>query len=218
MNAHNIIRCMSINALVVLQMSLCLPALAENEWNTSAEKDGIQTFLRKIEGSKYKAVRGETILPVDVAKLVAVINDAQACPEWADLCAKSFIHQQPSANEAFIYTLNDMPWPVKDREVLAHVVWSKNAQGQVKMLSNAVAGKIEKKKGVVRIEHATAMWHFTPLENGSTHTVFEIHMDPNGAIPGWLLNRLVVKSPFTTFKSLAKQAAKAKYNDATLPF
>ena len=37
-------------------------------------------------------------------------------------------------------------------------------------------------------------------------------------IPGWLLNRLVLNSPFTTFKSLSEQASKPKYDNASLPF
>ncbi len=207
---------------ITLLASFMQGTVSADEWLPASTKNGVQTFLRSVEHSKYKAVRGEAVLPVNVAKLVAVINDAPACPEWADLCAESYIQQQPSDQEAFIYTHNDMPWPVKDREVLAHLTWSKNAEGQVTMQSTAVADEIirttAKQKNIVRIARANASWQFTPLEDGNTHTIFEIHMDPNGAIPGWLLNRLIINSPFTTFESLTRQANKAKYGDAELPF
>ena len=207
---------------IILLAGFMQSNVSADDWRPAATKNGVQTFLRSVEDSKYKAVRGEAILPVNVAKLVAVINDAPACPEWADLCAESYIQHQPSDQEAFIYTHNDMPWPVKDREVLAHVKWSKNAEGQVTMQSTAVADEIirttAKEKNIVRIERANASWQFTPVEDGNTHTIFEIHMNPNGAIPGWLLNRLIINSPFTTFENLTRQAAKAKYVNAELPF
>lgn len=192
-------------------------AAASQDWRPRAEKDGVQTWTKKIEGSKYHAVRGETILNSTVARLVAVINDAAACIEWADLCAKSFVQEQVTSREAYIYTLNDMPWPVKDREVLAHVKWMREGN-RVEMQSEAIPGRIDASKGIVRIAQARATWQFTPTEDGRVHAVFEIHMDPNGAIPGWLLNRLVLNSPFNTFSSLEKQARKEKYAGSTLPF
>lgn len=221
----------SAHALLIFMLSLSMfsvnQATAEQgEWKSSKEKNGIKTFSKKIAGSKYKAIKGETTLAIPVAKLVAVINDADACAEWADLCKKSVVIKQVSNAEAYVYTLNDMPWPVKDREVTAHLIWSKNEQGSVTMISEAVIEipsedsnkSVEKTKGVVRIETANARWDFTPLSDNKTLTQFEIHMNPNGKIPGWLLNRLVLDSPFTTFKSLAAQASKEKYNNAVLPF
>ncbi|NNC54212.1 MAG: hypothetical protein HKO07_00665, partial [Pseudomonadales bacterium] len=101
--------------------------------------------------------------------------------------------------------------------VLAHVRWRRDGSS-VRMQSDAVEGRIEAKKGVTRIREASASWVFTAADNGRTHAVFEIHMDPNGAIPGWLLNRLVVNSPFTTFTSLEKQASKEKYANSSLAF
>ncbi len=195
---------------------------AENDWKPSKEKNGIQTFTRKVEGSKYRAVKGSTVLAIPVAKLVAVINDAEACPEWADMCKTSSVYEQVSNTEAYVYTLNDLPWPVKDRDVVAHLKWHKSEDGTVRMHSVATSQsdtqQFEKKGGIVRIETATAHWEFKPLPSGETATTFEVHMDPNGQIPGWLLNRLVLNSPFTTFKSLSEQASKPKYDNASLPF
>ena len=105
-----------------------------------------------------------------------------------------------------------------DRDVVAHVRWSLEAEGTVVMNSTAVSNKVAQEKGVVRIALATAKWRFKPLADNRTAASFEVHMDPNGSIPSWLLNRLILNSPFSTFDNLAKQAAKEKYADATLPF
>ena len=216
----------SIMALAVIFFSYTATAnngenistVSDNQWTLKKQKNGITSYTRDVALSKYKAVKGETILPVSTARLFAAINDAAACPEWVDTCKESYIHQTVSEHEFFIYTLNDLPWPVKDRDVLAHVKWHQDSGGAVVMHSKAVSNRVAKKKGIVRIEMATAQWRFMPLESGSTAASFEIHMDPNGSIPGWLLNRLILNSPFTTFNNLAKQAAKEKYDNAELPF
>ena len=204
--------------LLLLSSPSHLSAASEQSWTPSKQKGDIRSYTRSVPDSKYKAVRGETTLPISTARLFAAINDAPACPEWADTCKESYIFEEISKHEFYIYTLNDLPWPVKDRDVLAHVVWSQNEEGSIIMHSQAVENKIENKKGVVRIHLASARWNFTPLNNGSTLASFEIHMDPNGKIPSWLLNRLILNSPFSTFENLAKQAAKDKYSDARLPF
>ena len=191
---------------------------SSHHWTPSKQRDGISSYTRDVDNSKYKAVKGVTTLPVSTARLFAAINDAPACPEWADTCKESYVQQAVSAHEFFIYTLNDLPWPVKDRDVLAHVTWSQTSEGAVVMHSRAVNNKVAVEKGVVRIELATAQWRFLPLADDSTEASFEIHMDPNGSIPSWLLNRLILNSPFSTFDNLAKQAAKEKYADAALPF
>ncbi|MGB5325196.1 MAG: START domain-containing protein [Pseudomonadales bacterium] len=218
LNANFFAQTFAVIVLLAGIMALDLSHAAANEdWRPRDEKNGVHTWTKKIEGSKYHAVRGETILDSTVARLVAVINDAEACIEWADLCAKSFVQEQVTPREAYIYTLNDMPWPVKDREVLAHVKWTREGD-RVEMQSKAIPGRIDASKGIVRIAQARAIWQFTPTADGRVHAVFEIHMDPNGAIPGWLLNRLVLNSPFNTFASLEKQASKEKYAGSTLPF
>ena len=192
--------------------------VSDNQWRPAKQKNGITSYTRNVALSKYKAVKGEATLPVSTARLFAAINDAPACPEWADTCKESYIHQEISAHEFFIYTLNDLPWPVMDRDVVANVSWSLEDDGAIVMRSRAVKNKVPLNKGVVRIELATAQWRFKPLTNNSTAASFEIHMDPNGKIPSWLLNRLILNSPFSTFDNLAKQAAKDKYADAVLPF
>lgn len=97
---------------------------SSHHWTPSKQRDGISSYTRDVANSKYKAVKGVTTLPVSTARLFAAINDAPACPEWADTCKESYVQQAVSAHEFFIYTLNDLPWPVKNRDVLAHVTWT----------------------------------------------------------------------------------------------
>ena len=193
---------------------------AENAWELKRDRDGIQVYTRSVEGSPYDAVRSETIVEnVRLSSLVALIVDAEACPRWADRCAESFVVEQVSDVEAFVYTHNDMPFPVKDRDVVAHVNWTQDADTLVvEMSSQAVLGRYEEVRGRLRLQDANAKWRFEPLADGQVRVINEAHIDPGSSLPGWVINMLLVDAPFETMKSFVAAVAAPKYRDAELSF
>lgn len=193
---------------------------AESGWEQKRDRDGIQVFTRNVEGSPYDAVRSTTIVDnVRLSALVALIEDAEACPNWADRCAESYVVERVSDAESYVYTHNDMPFPVKDRDVIAHVVWTQDADSlAVEMNSEAVAGKMEEVSGRLRLQNANAKWRFEPLENGQVRIISEAHIDPGSSLPGWVTNMLLVDTPYETMKSLVAEVSNPKYQNAELSF
>ena len=87
-------------------------AAAEQAWELKRDRDGIQVHTRPVPGSPYDAVRTTTKLDsVRLSALVALIEDAEACPDWADRCAESYLLERLSDTESLVYTHNDMPFP-----------------------------------------------------------------------------------------------------------
>ena len=118
-----------IHLLFVAGLSVSTGHAAETDWEQKRDREGIQVFTRSVEGSPYDAVRTVTTLEnVRLSSLVALIEDAEACPDWADRCAESYVVETVSATESFVYTHNDMPFPVSDRDVVAHVKWEQDQQ------------------------------------------------------------------------------------------
>lgn len=193
---------------------------AESEWEQKRDREGIQVFTRKVEDSPYDAVRSTTVVDnVRLSALVALIEDAEACPNWADRCAESYVVERVSDAESYVYTHNDMPFPVKDRDVVAHVVWTQDADSLVvEMNSQAVAGKMEEVSGRLRLQNANAKWRFEPLENGQVRIISEAHIDPGSSLPGWVTNMLLVDTPYETMKSLVAEVSNPKYQNAELSF
>ena len=61
-------------------------AAEETAWELRRDRDGIQVFTRAVEGSPYDAVMATTVVQnVRLASLVALIEDFEACTEWADM-------------------------------------------------------------------------------------------------------------------------------------
>jgi len=183
--------------------------IEKSDWELQRDRDGIQIYTRAVEGSPYDAVRSVTVLDdVRLSALVALVEDTDACPEWADRCAESYVFKRLAPNESLIYTHNDLPFPVKDRDVLAHVIWTQDpATGEVVMQSRATQGEMEEVKGRLRLTDAMASWHFRPLATGAVEVINEAHINPGSALPGWLTNMLLVDTPFRLCCLSAKQCS-----------
>lgn len=199
-----------------------LPAFAAEsvDWELKRDREGIQVYTRRVEGSPHAAVRSVTVIDgVRVSSMIALLEDAEACPNWADRCAESRVHRRLAPNESLIYTLNDMPFPVKDRDVLAHVIWSQDADTlTVTMNSYATEGELEPINGRLRLTEATVRWQFRPLPDGAVEVTNEAHINPGSALPGWVTNMLLVDTPFETLQAFREAVRRPEYADISYDF
>jgi len=192
---------------------------SENPWQLERDKQGVQIYTRSVKGSPYDEIKGVTLVTAKLSSLVALIRDTEACSDWADLCKESKLHESISATEHYIYTLNDLPWPVANRDVLAHVIWRQNPEDlQVTMQSQATTGLLEKNKGTVRLTQAKASWIFKPLGDGKIEVTTMAHVNPGGPLPGWMTNLFLIDSPFNTLVKLKKAVNQPKYEQASVAF
>lgn len=193
---------------------------ADGDWRLRKDKDDIQVYTKEIEGSPHDAVMAVTVMQnVRLSSMVALIEDLEACPDWADRCAESYVYRRLSETEAYVYTHNAMPFPVKDRDVLAHVTWTQNPESyEVVMTSMATTGIMEEVKGRLRLVQAKANWRFKPLPGGGVEVSNEAHINPGSSLPGWITNMLLVDTPHNTMKSFAAEVVKPKYRDAEIGF
>ncbi len=181
-------------------------------------KKDISISTSNVEGSHFKAVRGEMNVKGSVASLFALVEDMAACPDWAAMCKEARLEKRVSDVESYVYVYNDIPFPVSDRDVYTHVVWTKDpATQRLSMTSTASQGGTAKTKAI-RIENAVSQWHFTPNGDGTTKVENFAHIDPNGPTPAWITNLMLVDSPYKTIKKMRTMIESGSYADATLPF
>ncbi|PCI79681.1 MAG: hypothetical protein COB20_04275 [SAR86 cluster bacterium] len=213
-------RLIKLSILLAACASGYLFAAEAQDWELRRDRDGIQVHTRPVEGSPYDAVRTTTrMTDVRLSSLVALIEDAPACADWADSCAESYLVERLSDSESLVYTHNDMPFPVKDRDVLAQVKWTQNsATFEVEMNSVATVGKIDDVRGRLRLTKAVASWNFAPQADGSVLISNQAHINPGSALPGWVTNMLLIDAPFETMRSFVNEVRNSKYVDAQLSF
>ena len=207
--------------------TICLLVLAvahsavanDHNWVLTRDRDGIQVYTRVVENSKFKAVKAVMTITASLGELVALVRDAAACTDWAALCAKAELVEILSETEGYVYTLNDLPWPISDRDVVAHVLWSQSPTDlAVTMSATVVSGKLPIEEGVVRLSYGVISWQFIPVGMGKIEIVSHAHLDPGGVTPAWLTNRLLVDSPFDTMVGMREMTNADRYKNSSFEF
>lgn len=205
--------------------ALALPTIAfaqteniEYEWEEKRNKKGIVIQTSKVAGSNYRAVRGEMKVKGSVASLVALVEDMPSCPKWADLCKEARVEERVSETESYAYVYNNLPFPVSDRDVYTHVVWTQDpSTGRVTMTSRAAPGGTLASKAV-RIKDAVSQWHFTANQDGTTTVESFAHIDPNGPTPAWITNMMLIDSPYKSMTNMREIIESGGYADVQIPF
>lgn len=217
----NLIRVISLAILLTAGLwKTSISASEEQGWELQRDRAGIQVYTRKVPGSPYDAVRAVTILNgISLSSLVALLQDVPACADWADRCAEAYVLEEVNDRELYVYTHNDMPFPVSDRDVVSHALWEQDPQTLiVQMNSTAVSGRMDAVRGRLRLTEAQANWTFRPLADGNVEVSNEAHIDPGSALPGWVTNMLLVDTPFVTMEAFVEEVKKTEYQGVEISF
>ncbi|GHA06298.1 hypothetical protein GCM10008090_14970 [Arenicella chitinivorans] len=206
--------------IAVLSSASSTHTEVEYEWHLKRDRDGIQVYVSKVADSKFKAMRAQMVVETPVRSLVALITDLENCQKWAPTCKRAHIVTRLSPTESIVYSHNNLPFPVRDRVAYSRVVWTVDAHtGIVLMRSHALSDdQYHVRRGVIRVTDAMSEWRFTPQAEGRVLVESFVYADPNGAIPAWLTNLLMVDTPYDTMRQVRKLAQTEKYRQALVPF
>lgn len=190
------------------------------EWQLRRDKRGIQVYTGKVADSKYRAVFSTMQLQADPQSIAALLLDLPNCRKWASMCKEARIEKSIDDNQNIVYGLNDLPFPVRDRDSYSKVTWSfNNDTGVIAMDSESLAeSAYPSRKGVIRIDTAHAAWRIVPSENGMSIVENYVHVDPNGKVPTWLTNMLLVDGPYKALRKMRKVIRSGDYQKAEVAF
>jgi START domain len=191
---------------------------AKAQWELVKDENGIKVFLRTVPGSKIKEFKGVTNINSSLDSIVAVLDDTEACPKWVHNCKDPVKLSEISFNEGYVYQVIDFPFPVKDRDLILHSVMTQNADTkQVTIRLVAVPDYISETKNL-RIKRSDGFYLLKPLPDGSIEVAWQHHTEPGGGIPKWLVNSLLVDTPFKTLRNLRQIVKEEKYQRARLTY
>ncbi|HEY4196075.1 MAG TPA: START domain-containing protein [Mucilaginibacter sp.] len=192
---------------------------AQGEWTLATDKDDIKVYTKTVPDSKIKAIKVVGIFNAAPSQLVALLMDVNNSAAWMYHTKSSTLIKQVSALELYYYSEVNMPWPIQNRDFVAHLIVSQNPQTKVISIEGpTVPGMVPQKSGVVRIKEATGRWTITPLENGQIKTEYILHVDPAGTLPSWLVNLFAAEGPVKIFKAIKVQLQKPAYKGNVLAF
>lgn len=196
---------MNPKAITLLFAFFCFgfSCYAQQSWTLKTEQDGIKVFTRSVADSKFKALKIECKLPTSARRLVAEILDVNNCPKWVYHTKSTSLIKRVSPAELYYYSEVDVPWPVQDRDFIAHLKVRQDPDTKVIIVDAPCVNEfVRERKDDVRIKHSIGRWVITPLSKSEVQVEYSIEVDPAGSVPAWLVNMFATEGPLESFKKL----------------
>jgi len=191
----------------------------QTAWKFITEKEGVKVYTSEVPGSKVKAVKVEAMIDATESQLLAVLMDINTSTEWEYHVKSATLVKQVSPSELYYYCEVNLPWPVANRDFVAHIAVTQDPDTKVVYMDGpTVPGIVPEKKGIVRIKNSTGKWVITPEGSGQVKVEYSLHVDPGGNIPSWLVNMFAAEGPVQEFKKLRIQVQKPAYKNSNFTF
>lgn len=191
----------------------------KTDWKLKKEVNDLQVFVRKSEDSALKEIKVRYIANASMSNVVSVLRDVPAFPEWIYNCAEARVLERISDTETIYYSRIAFPFPMNDRDFIAHSKLWQNAD--TKEIFIKVTGDynyLPIKKDIVRLPKIVINWHIQPLSNGKIQVEYHLLSDPGGSIPVWLVNMAIDKGPVNSMQNFKKMLVKHPYQNARLAY
>jgi|GEM_PF-497236 len=182
-------------------------------WEFQGEDEGIKTWRSQVEGSPLVAWKGEALVDAPIGKVAQVLADTSRKTEWVHKAAAAENIRLISPLERIEYNRTETPPLImKDRDFVFHA-WTEldRPKKEVRIFFNSVLDPIKPETDkYVRGRLIKSRYVLTQEDGGAkTRVVVEIHLDPMGSVPKWLVNVFQKSWPFRTLSGIRKQVAKS---------
>lgn len=195
-----------------------LPPEDSKDWNLRKETDSIQVFTIDQPESSFQAFKAIAVLDTPIENLMAVMVNPRSCVEWVHNCSESYAFGEGNFHDRYAYSVNNMPWPVADRDYVLRIrTRDEGKGGDIIMELNAIPQRRDVEDDYVRVDRSDTLYRFTPMGD-QTRMVWVQHTDPNGSLPGWLVNSLLVDIPIKSMEQLEQVAGQAHYQGYELVY
>lgn len=191
-------------ALLVCGFVLLSPKA--HAWEVIMTKAGVEVAQKTVPGSSLMAFRGEGVMDVPIANLVSVLRNDDIATEWVDLQAEHTVLSRPAENKKILYEKYDLPFPIDDRDyVLSEVATYDDANAIFTLDFESVSDASRPKSSCcVRAMAYTTFWRLTKVDDWNTKIEVEVHTDPKGMLPSWLINMIQKDWPRRYRASMSK--------------
>ena len=176
--------------------------LSSQDWKVFKENDRIKVLTRKPKESKYDQIKIIATIQAPLSEVVKALEDVEYHKEWVYATEESRFVKKSGAYNFDYYVKMDMPFPVKDRDVVIKYKRIQNDDNSVLITAQANNLIMEPTDGLVRIENFESTYQLTPQTKGQVEVVYFMAADPGGSVPAWVVNLFTTKGPIKTMESL----------------
>lgn len=208
---------MMIKTIIV---SICVILFSLNEsnaitrsfagWEKTTEEKDITVYKKESETDGLLAFGGVGEIDEPFLKVASVLMDVSRLTEWMADLEVSKVVRWTAPNRYIEFDHIGTPFIIKDREFLTEVhVTVPKEKNAITFQNHDIEDPEYPADKYVRGKLEGSIFELTALDGGKrTKFHAEIHADPKGSLPKWVVNLFQKGWPIDTFNNLKKQLKK----------
>jgi hypothetical protein len=178
-------------------------------WKFERRESGITVSRRGATGNMLPAFRGEGTAKVHVLSALAVILDVREVERWAYGVTDARSVRHVDDRTEIVYLYSDTPWPVRDRDMVVRRTVSILTPGSEYAVSIVCEpNAVPEREGLIRVRDCDSSFRLRKLDAHRTEIVYEMSLDPEGAVPQWASAFLARTAPVKTLLAIESRASR----------
>lgn len=162
------------------------------DWNIVQKDSEIELYERWIElpaGRKTRERKGVFCVNNSVEEILELVTTSKGIKCWM-----SGVEESREISESMIYVLFNVPWPFKDKDLVAALTTSDIPGALGKTIHySAAADYLPLQNGAERLKSYEAHWTITAMEPGRTQVTFTAYSDTPPVAPKWIQDPITAK-------------------------
>jgi hypothetical protein len=188
------------------------------DWEEIYTADGVIVSKKDVEGSRFVAFKGDTVMDADISTVLYVLLDNDHRVEWVDRLYENRVLETIDQHEYVLYQAFDLPAMFASRDYVYHGKATRDPDTGVVTLKMASTEHASAPETVgIRAELTDSRYRLTPTDDGKTRVEVEISTDPRGWMPVWLVNMIQRDWPQKTLNGVRGQLDKPFTGNYPLP-
>jgi hypothetical protein len=205
--ANRLLALLPCAAIIALTAVSNAEAPPEPGWNIIDEQRGITVSRREQPGRGLPAFRGQGPVQGGVLQILALMLDSDSVEHWAYGIDDARLLRRIDESQDLIYLYADVPWPVRDRDMVLRRTLRVIKPGEEFQLDLACEpNAVPEVSGAVRVKQCRSAFHLRRLSSGRTEVDYHMSLDPGGLLPKWAGNYVAKHVPFKTLMAIEARA------------
>ncbi|REL35459.1 START domain-containing protein [Thalassotalea euphylliae] len=182
-------------------------------WQLVRTSDAVKVYTAKRakaqkqnENKHLAHIKAELTVRSSLSGFLLFLQDYDNIPNWLDNAYHSELISQESPTRNIFITYFEGIWPVKPRDMVIDTEFTQQSDLSINIHVKDAGNEVPLSDDIVRVSVLHANWLIKPIERlGYIHIAYEFSVDPNGAIPVWLVNQMTVNSVWQTMRNIEQQ-------------
>uniref|UniRef100_UPI0037DC3AD9 START domain-containing protein n=1 Tax=Zhouia sp. PK063 TaxID=3373602 RepID=UPI0037DC3AD9 len=167
------------------------------------DKNGIKVYTRTLDSTKFNEYKAVMQVKAPLDSVLKTITDGNELVKWCAYTSDSKVLETINKNQYILWVKNDMPWPIKNRDHVSIVTIKHQKNGDITIDLDPETAKFkpDPESSTIRITNFKGQWLLHP-QNNTIEITQQLYGDPNGTLPAWLVNSMLVNAPYHSFEKL----------------